>query len=73
MPCVDTREVPEFATINDLRKKLATVEAMLCGVISGISVVTALSVYDEVKSGVSSEELVQWWREHCKKDGAAYE
>ena len=68
MPCYDPRDRSEA---DDARNDLAKVEAMLCAVLTRAASMgglhSALGI-NERESGISQDELLEWWAEHQRKD-----
>lgn len=79
MPCYDERSSPSYIYDNELKpiqKKLAKVEAMLCGVLTVLEGFDAgngklsnvLQNIDYKEMGVTRTQVEQWWTNHKAED-----
>lgn len=82
MPCYDGRNGPDsgvdYSEFRRLERKLAMVEAILCGLIRASgggpmyehNLQTLFQKVDWEKAGVKPSEAYNWWTEHLAKDKA---
>ena len=73
MPCYDPRDDIDRKTHADAARKLPTVEAMLCAVLTVLQSLDGDDPHqwdiDWEEAGVDVDELAQWWKDHKAKDG----
>lgn len=86
MPCLDGGPRVLYGDVEqerrqDAEKKIKSLEAMLCGVLTALEKLSpspeeaspydqVLATYDESEAGVSKKELSAWWTKHKKEDEA---
>ncbi len=76
MPCYDARDEPSSVreeTRKESADQIAKLEAMLCGMLTvwrdeGFSMLQLKKLFNEAETGIHFNVLVEWWKDHQRRD-----